>query len=50
MFDKATVAGIEQLAAVYVMEDMPAETENLHRRQAIENKKLAEVMEVMEAS
>ena len=37
-FDKATVAGIEQLAAVYVMEDMPAETENLHGPQARENK------------
>jgi hypothetical protein len=30
-FDKATVAAIHQLAAVYVMEDMPTETEHLHR-------------------
>jgi hypothetical protein len=37
-FDKSTVAQIQQLAAVYVMEDMPRETENLHGSQAIENK------------
>ena len=37
-FDRATVAGIQQLAAVYVMEDMPAETENLHASQVPENK------------
>jgi hypothetical protein len=37
-FDKATVAGIQQLAAVYVMEDMPTETEDLHGSQATENK------------
>ena len=37
-FDRATVAGIEQLAAVYVMEDMSAETENLHVLQVPENK------------
>jgi hypothetical protein len=37
-FDKATVAVIQQLAAVYAMEDMPTETENLHGPQAPENK------------
>jgi hypothetical protein len=37
-FDKATVAGIRQLAAVYAMEDMPVETANLHGPQAPENK------------
>jgi hypothetical protein len=37
-FDKATVVGIQQLAAVYVMEDIPAERENLHGPQAPENK------------
>jgi hypothetical protein len=37
-FDKATVAGIQQLAAVYMMEDTPAETENLHDSQATEKK------------
>lgn len=49
-FDKATVAGIEQLAAVYVMEDMPAETRNLHGPQAPENKQVEDVMKVMEVS
>jgi hypothetical protein len=29
-FDKATVAGIQKLAAVYAMEDMLTETEHLH--------------------
>jgi hypothetical protein len=39
-FDKATVARIDELAAMYmldVMEDMPAETENLHSSQTTEN-------------
>jgi hypothetical protein len=36
-FDKATVAQIQQLAAMYMMEDTPAETENLHGSQATEN-------------
>jgi hypothetical protein len=35
---KGTVAGIQRLAAVYVGEDVPAETENLHCSQTIENK------------
>jgi hypothetical protein len=43
-FDKATVAGIKQLVAVYVEEDMPAETENLHCSQAPEKKEVEEVM------
>jgi len=30
LLDKATVAEIQRLAAVYVGEDIPAETENLH--------------------
>ncbi len=41
MFDKATVARILELAAVYgvdVMEDTPVETENLHSPQTTENK------------
>jgi hypothetical protein len=37
-FDKATLARIQQLAVVYMMEDTPAETENLHDSQATENK------------
>ena len=37
IFDKATVAVIQQLAAVYMMEDMAAETGNLHGMQAPEN-------------
>ena len=37
-FDKATVARIQQLAAMYMMEDTPAETENLHGSQATEKK------------
>jgi hypothetical protein len=37
-FDKATVAGIQQVAAVYLMKDMPAERENLHGPQARENR------------
>jgi hypothetical protein len=36
-FDKATLARIQQLAAVYMMEDAPAETENLHGSQTTEN-------------
>ena len=49
-FDKATLARIQQLAAVYVMEDTPAEIENLHHSQITENKKVEEVVEVMEVS
>jgi hypothetical protein len=49
-FDKATVAAIQQLAAVHVIEDMPAETENLHRPQALENRYFEDVMEVVEVS
>ena len=36
-FDKATLARIEKLTAVYMMEDAPAETENLHGAQTTEN-------------
>jgi hypothetical protein len=36
-FDKATVAKIQQLAAMYLMEDTPVETENLHGSQATDN-------------
>lgn len=36
-FDKATLARIQQLAAVYMMEGTPAETENLHGSQTTEN-------------
>jgi hypothetical protein len=39
-FDPATIAQIEQLCAVYGMEDTPAEAENLHRAQTTENKKV----------
>ena len=39
-FDRATIAQIEQLCAVYGMEDTPAEAENLHRSQTTENKKV----------
>jgi hypothetical protein len=46
-FDKATVALIQQLAAVYVEEDLLAGTENLHSSQTTETKKLEEVMKVM---
>jgi hypothetical protein len=42
--DKATVAGIQRLAAVYVEEDISAETENLHWSQTTENKVVEEVM------
>jgi len=51
IFDKATSARIRELAAMYmvdVMEDPPAEIENLHSQQAAENKCVEEVMEVME--
>jgi hypothetical protein len=44
VLDKATVAGIQRLAAAYVMEDMPAETLNLHGSQAAEKKEVEEVM------
>jgi hypothetical protein len=37
-FDKVTRARIEELAAVYMMEDTPAETENLHGSQTTESK------------
>jgi hypothetical protein len=37
MFDKATVAQIQQLAAVYLMEDTQTETENLHDSHTTEN-------------
>jgi hypothetical protein len=36
-FDKAAPARIQQLAAVYLMEDDPAGTENLHGPQGQEN-------------
>jgi hypothetical protein len=35
--DKATRAGIQQLAVMYIVEDAPAEFENLHGAQASEN-------------
>jgi hypothetical protein len=47
-FDQATVAGIQQLAVMYVMEDAPAEKENLHDSQPTANKQVEVVMEVME--
>ncbi len=37
-FDRATIALMEQLCAVYGMEDPPAETENLHSPQTTDNK------------
>ena len=49
-FDKATVGQIQQLAAVYTVEDTSAETENLHGSQATEKKLVEEVMEVVEVS
>ncbi len=36
-FDTRTVAEIQQLVAMYVMEDMPEESENLHGAQTTEN-------------
>jgi hypothetical protein len=36
-FDKATLARIQQLAAVYMMEDTPAESENLHGSHTADN-------------
>jgi hypothetical protein len=39
-FDRATIAQIEQLCALYGMEDTPAESENLHDSQTTENKKV----------
>lgn len=36
-FDQPTVAKIQKLAAMYLMEDTPAETENHHRSQAADN-------------
>jgi hypothetical protein len=38
IFDKATIAQIKQLAAMYGVEDTPAKTENLHSQQTAENK------------
>ena len=38
VFDKATVALIQQLAAVYVVEDMLEGADNLHGPQTSENK------------
>jgi len=46
IFDKATVAQLEQLAAMYAVEDTPAETERLHSERTTENKQVEEVMEV----
>jgi hypothetical protein len=37
MFDQVTVAQIQQLAAVYLMEDTQTETENLHDSYTTEN-------------
>ena len=51
IFDKATAARIRELAAAYtvdVMEDTPAEPENLHSRQTTENNETEVDMEVME--
>ena len=36
--DRATLAQIQQLAAVYVMEDMAEDTGNIHGSQTTENK------------
>jgi len=47
-FDKVTIALIEQLAAVYVEEDMLAETGNLHDSQTTGNKKVEEDVEAMQ--
>jgi hypothetical protein len=49
-FDKVTVALIQQLAAVYVEEDLLAETENLHGSQTTENKYVVEVMVCIDLS
>jgi hypothetical protein len=43
----ATVALIQQLAAVYVEEDLLAGAENLHGSQTTETKKIEEVVKVM---
>jgi hypothetical protein len=37
-FDRTTLARIQQLAAVYMMEETTAETENLHAQRPTENK------------
>jgi hypothetical protein len=37
-FDKATLTRIQQLTPVYMMEDTPVETENVHGSQATDNK------------
>jgi hypothetical protein len=44
VWDKATIASLQQLAAVYVGEDLLAKTENLHCSQATEKKKVENVM------
>jgi hypothetical protein len=36
-FDKAALARIQQLVGIYMMEDTPAESENLHGSQTKEN-------------
>lgn len=48
IFDKATVARIRELAAMYGVEDTSTETENPHSQQTSENQQIEEVMEVME--
>lgn len=47
-FDRATIARIEQLCAVYGMEDPPEESENLHGSQTTKHNEVEEVMEVKE--
>jgi hypothetical protein len=47
-FDKATLARVQQLATMYLMEDAPADAENLHNSQVTETKDVEKVMEVME--
>jgi len=52
-FDKATFARINELAAIYMvdeLEDVSAESENLHSSQASEKKHVEEVEEVVEVS
>jgi hypothetical protein len=44
ILDKNTITDLQQLAVVYVQEDMLAETENLHRSQETEKKDVEEVM------
>jgi len=47
IFDTATVAQLKQLAAMYGVEDTPAETESLLGMQTTETKDVDEVMEVV---